>query len=676
MGVEQYDLTLLTLEQADSTKELEVLKKNGKKMLVTDFSILLGANVSKVNNLDSLSGARFLEALKDRTGPYITSSAINVLDGIIYLINLEGNQAVVKSSERSFCIRPAIKYDNLDNYSSNIFTSGNGVKEIEFGEYPQTAVTNSLNSELENLFNTNSLNSTGKSYTTDSSAWNDLEPNFIPLNHKEFEYNGKKYIRVISSDAIHGNKKIYLNNGFSLENLEAKPVWIEVEPIRWLVDEKSKTLVCKKGIASGIQFNDLGNDKEFEITNIKLFMDNHLSREILDANTLSKLNSNKSSIQPKVKKKNPYSFDFKKVTEEDIIRGMVEAGIAVFLHGKSSEGKSARVKQIDPGLEIVYLRNATPDSLNGKSVYNPETGQMIDIPPTWYKKLKEKCEAEPDKIHIAFFDEITNALPAIQGMAYNIVLDREVNGIWKLPPNARVVAAGNDYNDSIAANQLAEPLFNRFAHVYIYTSVEAWLKWAMTADIKRENLNYVDSKPERKIHPAVYAYIAFKGEEALRSPYTGEKPNADPRKWEMASVLLYKTGKPEMLRGLIGEELTADFIKFCDQKTISLEDVIYDRWQQEEINFSDISEVWATVVAMSAVDFDNVAKVREFVSNFDPEMLSTFDSLWSRGDRKRLDKLSELNLTPYKSSGSNKSSVPKRYLIQDEEIRDEGRKVR
>ena len=165
------------------------------------------------------------------------------------------------------------------------------------------------------------------------------------------------------------------------------------------------------------------------------------------------------------------------------------SNVSVFLHGRRSEGKSARVKQFDPDCEIIYLRNATPDSLNGKSVYNSETGEMIDVPPTWYKKICKKCEDEPNKIHIIFFDEITNALPSIQGMAFNIILDGEINGIWKLPKNARIVAAGNDLNDSLAANTMAEPLFNRFAHVYINTTVDSWLKWASTSNEEYERLD-------------------------------------------------------------------------------------------------------------------------------------------------------------------------------------------
>ncbi len=178
---------------------------------------------------------------------------------------------------------------------------------------------------------------------------------------------------------------------------------------------------------------------------------------------------------------------------------------------------------------------------------------MIDVKPTWLKKLEEKCEKEPDRFHIVFLDEITNALLSIQGIAFNIVLDREVNGIWKLPENARIVAAGNDMKDSLAANQLAEPLFNRFAHVYIKTTTESWLKWAS----------------EHNIHPAIYSYIAYKKGETLRSKYDGEKPNADPRKWEMASKMLYATGSPEMLRALVGEDITREFVQFCNQQVIT-----------------------------------------------------------------------------------------------------------
>ena len=354
-------------------------------------------------------------------------------------------------------------------------------------------------------------------------------------------------------------------------------------------------------------------------------------------NILRTTSNKKYSFKEKerIKKQNPYGFNFGAVSEEEIIKGVIESGVAVFLHGPSSEGKSARVKQIDPDCVIIYLRNATPESLNGKSVYNQATGEMIDVKPSWLKKLEEKCEKEPDRFHIVFLDEITNALPSIQGIAFNIVLDREVNGIWKLPDNARIVAAGNDMKDSLAANQLAEPLFNRFAHVYIKTTTESWLKWAS----------------ENNIHPAIYSYIAYKKGEVLRSKYDGEKPNADPRKWEMASKMLYATGSPEMLRSLVGEDITREFVQFCNQQVITLDDVINGNYTDRDIQTLNTAERYATTMGLTQVDDDNLEKVRKFVIGLGAEFRAIFDALWTHGDESKLERLAELKLAEMPEGG-------------------------
>ena len=328
------------------------------------------------------------------------------------------------------------------------------------------------------------------------------------------------------------------------------------------------------------------------------------------------------------KRTNPYNLEETEVSEEEIIKGAIEADLAVFLHGRSSEGKSARVKAIDPDCVTVYLRNATPESLNGKSVYDPNTGTLKDIKPTWLQKLEERCEREPDKNHIVFFDEITNALPSIQGMAFNIILDKEVNGIWKLPSNARIVAAGNEMSDSLSANQLSEPLFNRFVHVYIETTLPKWLLWAS----------------ENDIHPAIYAFLATTQGATLRTPFTGDKPNADPRKWEMASKLLYKTNNPHMLRGLLGKEVTKEFIKFCKKPIITVKDVLEGNYTEDEITYMNTDEKHATAYSLSQVKEENLEEVRMFVTKLGSELLEVFDNLWVHNNESRLERLQEARL--------------------------------
>ena len=337
-------------------------------------------------------------------------------------------------------------------------------------------------------------------------------------------------------------------------------------------------------------------------------------------------------------RKNPYRLDKRKVTEEEIINCAIESDLPVFLHGPSSEGKSARIKAIDPKCVTLYLSNTSPESLNGKSVYNSETGEMIDVKPSWLKKLEARCEEDPDNIHIVFFDELTNALPSIQGMAFNIILNKEVNGIWELPKNARIAAAGNEMNDSLSAYELSEPLYNRFVHVYIKTTTEGWLKWASDNDI----------------HPAIYAYIAYKKGTTLRTPFTGEKPNADPRKWEMASKMLYKTKRPEALRGLIGEELTKEFVAFCNTPVITLKDVLENNYLESEIDMLNTSERYSTALTLSQVKEENLDEVRAFVENLGKEVTAVFDRLWVHGDDSRLERLQEAKLASKQKQKTNK----------------------
>ena len=141
---------------------------------------------------------------------------------------------------------------------------------------------------------------------------------------------------------------------------------------------------------------------------------------------------------------NDFKLNSKAISDVEAIKGYVESNIPVYLHGRAGCGKSDRVKAIDPTCEVIYLRNATPESINGKAVYVPpltkkvevkvkveENGEMVErtefedvilrkgymmeIQPSWLKRLTKRALAEPDRMHILFFDELSNALPAIQG---------------------------------------------------------------------------------------------------------------------------------------------------------------------------------------------------------------------------------------------------------------------
>ena len=194
---------------------------------------------------------------------------------------------------------------------------------------------------------------------------------------------------------------------------------------------------------------------------------------------------------------------------------------------------------------------------------------------------------------------------------------------------------------------MSEPLFNRFAHVYIETKVEDFLKWASTPIETYERLDYKEINLPMKIHPSVYAFIAyksFKGEDVLRSEFNGVRPNADPRKWEMASKVLYSTGKPEMLRSLVGEAITREFAMFCRERVITVEDVLSENYTDADLEMNT-GEKYNTAVGLSRVDIENFEKVREFVKRLGPEICATFETLWAHGIEERLEKIQEIKLS-------------------------------
>ena len=408
------------------------------------------------------------------------------------------------------------------------------------------------------------------------------------------------------------------------------PVWIEVEPITWLIDKEEGTLISKKILASGINLNrKIGtgannNRINFDNTEMGVFLNDIFLNDILPSTIKEKT---KEEIEREEKKKNPYHFEMQDVGEEEILKGAIESGVPVFIHGKSGDGKSARVREIDPDCTIIYLLSEGEEKINGIDAYSGEDG-MISEKPVWLKKLEEKCEKEPDKTHILFFDELTNAHKTVQAAVFNIILNKEVKGLWKLPDNVRIVAAGNETEESIAANELAEPLFNRFAHVYIETTPENWLEWAS----------------KHGIHPAIYTFIGARGEKSLRTEYTGKEPNADPRKWEMASKMLYATNNPKMLRGLLGEDETNEFVEFCNQPVITVQDVLDENYTEEEIESLNISQQHAAALSLSSVDEENVEQIRNFTKKIGPEFVKIFDALWARSNEKRLERIEELRI--------------------------------
>ena len=394
------DFTFLTQEQCFGDDKLDILKIRGTKAAVTDFSILLGAYVSS-NHIDNDS------SLEGKTGFYWTKSDDGDNDvRTVYCDGLAGGCIV---DSRIGSARIALPFSNVDSIPTN-GKSGkkakDGVLEIEYGYYPQKAASIDMQEKLEMVCADayGYICKTGNSYTTDSIRTLDVDnyKEFLAKQHEEYEYNGKRYVRV-KANTYFNNYGFVLSNGGCYKN--GDNVWVEVLPVKWLVDEKAKVMITEKLIFSGVQFNNFINyhTRDFNKTEIKKFMDKYLSKELVQSRNIieQKMTSSKTTK----KNENLHNFDFTEASEEDIIKSAIKSNVAIFLHGKPGCGKSDRVKQLDPDFIELNLSHLDPELLDGLA--GEKDGKAVHIKPPWLEELEEKCKDEPDKIHILRQVEIT-----------------------------------------------------------------------------------------------------------------------------------------------------------------------------------------------------------------------------------------------------------------------------
>ena len=270
------DLTFLSVEQIFGDNRLDIFKNYETECAITDFAILLGGYVSSIICISYSSEKNILM----KAGFWSTKS-YDVCNDVL-VVDSHGDRSWHDVARRNGGARPALPYSSISKISSNVVRGANGIKEIEYGEYPQWVVDENYSSELESAYNNGNMKTTSKNYTTDSVSCSDTDTSFRTRTHTEYEYKGNKYIRFVGDS----NSEVkFLSDGRKIKT--GQVYWVRVEPITWLVDEKNDIALSKYILFSGVQFKNRSDYKgNFENTDIKQFMDKYFSKEIITMNNI------------------------------------------------------------------------------------------------------------------------------------------------------------------------------------------------------------------------------------------------------------------------------------------------------------------------------------------------------------------------------------------------------
>ena len=259
------EFTFLEIEQLIGRTKLSIIEKRGTKAVATDFAVLLGCfarrNYSSIVDYDyrdPITGYYWLKTDDKKGDPCVIKD--NGEKHQIYLGNLNiGARPVL-----------TLKYSDIP-INELPMKIVDGVLEVEYGNYPQQAAPKDIQYELENLYKTGILKGTGNIYSLDRKK-------FV-----EYEYWGKRYVRVEMNSYF---SEYQLSNGIRYENNDY--VWIEVSPVKWLVDLNEELMVSEKIMFSGVEFtsNLKYNIRDFKNTNICNLLNKNFKNDLTKNNNL------------------------------------------------------------------------------------------------------------------------------------------------------------------------------------------------------------------------------------------------------------------------------------------------------------------------------------------------------------------------------------------------------
>jgi len=300
--------------------------------------------------------------------------------------------------------------------------------------------------------------------------------------------------------------------------------------------------------------------------------------------------------------------------------------IAVLAKGPTGIGKSHIVHQIAKNIDLEVIDRRLSQMTEGDIIGLPELvdGVTRFAPVNWFV---EAC----NKPVVLFFDELNRATIEVQQCAFQIVLDRELNG-HKLHPETRVYAAVNEGSD-YQVTDMDPALLRRFYAVELEPTTEDWLNWAKSkGEIDKLIIDFIQKYP---------AHLRHAGEMVPGKVY----PN--PASWDrLDRSLKYANAQPSfncsedykeitfpMSIGFIGETTATAFVEYIRnyKYKFSAEDVLNDyeklKLKIDLITNDQKNDILNQVVNYSAVNevsITQVENVYNFCKTLSEEMSANF----------------------------------------------------
>ncbi len=263
-----YHLTLPSDDQIMLNK-LSIIEKHGAFCSGTDLVALTGGSVGNYN---------------DRTTKYWTSTIYRFSSSVCEPIYISDTWAYAFNEfpqNKIPAIRPLLlPFVGMEEVLKKGYRDDLGVLNVNYGSYPQYAVSENENDELEKRYQEGSLVPTGKTYTINKNIGSDTYLELIQMEEytKLDQRKDEKYIRFCAPRSF----PVHLTLGRVIA--KGQIYYLKVEPVTWLYDQEANLLLSKKALLSGIMMHNIEVMKSpfFEGSTMNQFLNQYLVKDLFE----------------------------------------------------------------------------------------------------------------------------------------------------------------------------------------------------------------------------------------------------------------------------------------------------------------------------------------------------------------------------------------------------------
>lgn len=318
---------------------------------------------------------------------------------------------------------------------------------------------------------------------------------------------------------------------------------------------------------------------------------------------------------------------------------VLPSDVSVLVRGETGIGKSQITHQLSEHFNLVVVDKRLGQMMDGDIIGLPSTDNSTTRfnPPDWFKDC---C----DNPRVLFLDEFNRAQNEVQQAAFQIVLDRELNG-YKLHPQTRLYAAIN-IGSKFTVNEMDPALLRRFWVADLDPTVAEWVSWAKEHGIPESTIEFIIANPSM-LDPKKGGSLDPNTVEPTRHSY--ERLSKTQKEAgivdDFENPLFYPTAL-----GFLGNEVAiayCDFLKASDIR-VSAEDIIdhyFDDAVQKKMKSNRmtidringiVERVIEHVLKLGALTPPQIKNLKSFATRLDHE---TIISMWTRLMQKGVDAL-------------------------------------